>query len=1201
MTVKTIFITSGTTFTVPLDWNHANNTVFVIGDGGGGSSSVSGTNYGVAGGGGAFSSANNLVLTPGSNVAVHIGSGGAGGSGSEGPGSAGSGAWFNGTSLSNASVSAAGGGGGTPTTQTPGAGGATASGIGSTKFAGGSGGSVVGNGFNGGSGAGGAGGPNGAGAMGGVDSASSGGPGGPGGGANGGTAGGDATTATPLAGGAGASGGGSGGSSGGLTGNGTPGGSGAIWTQTSDSTTAGPGGGAGGAGAEGNNGGAGGLYGGAGSGGGFGSAGTGSSVGGAGGQGLIVVQYSPAIQGMATVTTLVPTASIHIQNRVNTSIAGKTLPPKAAVAANFVRNKATIAANTKVPTSVFTTKRGGHGTIAANTKPPTSVFTTKSKVGATVAAKTLVAKASFSGKVTIRGSIAGKTPPPKTVVFTVHEGESSFIRAIAPRPVGSGQAQHKYGATSAVTTLAPTAAFTGSAQIPLINQAQYQSVLAQIQNVTTLAALQSIAAIQIPLLAAQRDSTQTSLLNLLPQLALAQGPNSPTNIGVWIQGTIQAQIAPIVLKYNSYIVQLDQLATTSAQITAAINEAGEAFGDSAIAVDPLIGFPTDATAGQQFFDIDTNGFVTFDGTEWNPSPAPSGLPYENAEDPFAQAAFDAANTAPTANTIQDIANSVIQPAVSELQELINAGTAGQIVLTQKIANVSVTLSNTITASVLEEAEARAGADEALANTITAVTATFNTQNASVTEQFAAVATTTTAIAGDLTTLSASTAAGLAAVNTNTVVISNAVAAAAGTLTTVQANFANSVSLINSNAAVLSTALSALTVTSTTQTSQIGNNAASISTIANTLVTLGGITDAHLVLSANTTSGGLTLVVLDSNSLGTSIALDAEKIYFGDNVVVTAQGIPSTTYLNSGFQFTTGNGFGASPFLLWYGPENTATDVANAVFYLDTAGNSSLPRAFFQATVPTGNFSAASQWFDFTTGNYYIYSGTAWVLVNSPPVIANTITNTVTVTNTIASGTLLGYSITPGAWSVSIPANSTFNAQVVLVGAGGSGVGYESEIILVGGIPFFEFTQGSGGGGSGQAIGTFSVTPGVTILEGVIGTGGVPVSLNANGIAGTATTLTVGGTMTAGGGHGGVENPGPAGGAGGTASGGTDTTGSSGTALANGIAGVGGASAYSGAVTTAANTIATLGSGGAGFYLEPSAGAGANGVVVVYAV
>ena len=110
-----IFLTSGSTWTVPNDWNNLYNTIFCVGAGGGGGEGINGN--GAGGGGGGFGLINNIALTRGSIININIGSYGAGGgTGNNGYGGAsgqqGGDTWFNGTSLSSCSVGGGGGGGG---------------------------------------------------------------------------------------------------------------------------------------------------------------------------------------------------------------------------------------------------------------------------------------------------------------------------------------------------------------------------------------------------------------------------------------------------------------------------------------------------------------------------------------------------------------------------------------------------------------------------------------------------------------------------------------------------------------------------------------------------------------------------------------------------------------------------------------------------------------------------------------------------------------------------------------------------------------------------------------------------------------------------------------------------------------------------------------------------------------------------------
>jgi hypothetical protein len=93
MAQKTLlFTTTGaSTFTVPIDFNIANNSVICIGGGGGGAYSTS-TGPGNGGQGAGFALYSNLNLTPGATVNISIGTGGAGAATS---GVAGGSTWVN--------------------------------------------------------------------------------------------------------------------------------------------------------------------------------------------------------------------------------------------------------------------------------------------------------------------------------------------------------------------------------------------------------------------------------------------------------------------------------------------------------------------------------------------------------------------------------------------------------------------------------------------------------------------------------------------------------------------------------------------------------------------------------------------------------------------------------------------------------------------------------------------------------------------------------------------------------------------------------------------------------------------------------------------------------------------------------------------------------------------------------------------------
>ncbi len=242
---KVIFLTSGTSWTVPNDWNNANNTVEVIGSGGAhkGSSATAGA------GGASYSKANNLTLTPNSSVPYNIGT-----SGFVSPGES---TWFGSTSRSSALGAAQGG---CNVTSSSNCTNSTSANIGSVIYVGGKGGND-GNLAGFAAGGGGAAGPHGGGGRGQDSGATSGGSGGAGDNGYGGAGGHGSNGAA------------------------SPGGAGAEYTATAGGT-AGSGGG-GGAGSNRNGGGStGGAYGG-----GAGGGNTSGTV--SGGKGLIVITYTP--------------------------------------------------------------------------------------------------------------------------------------------------------------------------------------------------------------------------------------------------------------------------------------------------------------------------------------------------------------------------------------------------------------------------------------------------------------------------------------------------------------------------------------------------------------------------------------------------------------------------------------------------------------------------------------------------------------------------------------------------------------------------------------------------------------------------------------------------------------------------------------------------------------------------------------------
>ena len=255
------FLTSGTTWTVPSDWNSSDNTIEVIGGGGGGLGNA-------GGGGGGYSKVTNLALTPGGTAYLHIGAGGS-------PGGSGGDTWFN--NVNDAATSTSGGvlAQGGASSWFGGIGGGARSGVGTTKYSGGSGGSRFFGACCGGGGGGAAGasgnGNNGANAL--NESGAAGGAGDAGQGGMGGNGGiGTYDEYTPLS-------------------SGSSGANGAEWDYVHGA------GGGGGGGASGCSGGAGGVGGGYGGGGGGGGGNTSGDcvvgLGGPGSQGLIIITYTP--------------------------------------------------------------------------------------------------------------------------------------------------------------------------------------------------------------------------------------------------------------------------------------------------------------------------------------------------------------------------------------------------------------------------------------------------------------------------------------------------------------------------------------------------------------------------------------------------------------------------------------------------------------------------------------------------------------------------------------------------------------------------------------------------------------------------------------------------------------------------------------------------------------------------------------------
>lgn len=102
------FLTSGSSWSVPTDWNNSNNIVEVIGGGGGGGGDGGTATGGGGGGGDAYSKITNITLTGGGSATYAIGTAGTAGVG-HGDGGAGGDTYFNGGSCGAASVCAKGG------------------------------------------------------------------------------------------------------------------------------------------------------------------------------------------------------------------------------------------------------------------------------------------------------------------------------------------------------------------------------------------------------------------------------------------------------------------------------------------------------------------------------------------------------------------------------------------------------------------------------------------------------------------------------------------------------------------------------------------------------------------------------------------------------------------------------------------------------------------------------------------------------------------------------------------------------------------------------------------------------------------------------------------------------------------------------------------------------------------------------------
>jgi hypothetical protein len=183
--------------------------------------------------------------------------------------------------------------------------------------------------------------------------------------------------------------------------------------------------------------------------------------------------------------------------------------------------------------------------------------------------------------------------------------------------------------------------------------------------------------------------------------------------------------------------------------------------------------------------------------------------------------------------------------------------------------------------------------------------------------------------------------------------------------------------------------------------------------------------------------------------------------------------------------------------------------------------------------------------------------------------------------------------TPGAFSISIPANALASAEGFATGGGGGAGGPGST------------KNGGGGGGGGTAAGPLTITPGGAVT-GSVGAGGAGGASSADGVAGSATTLAA---LTGNGGGGGTVVANNSGGTGGGASGGqlaiqggdgidgSPTTNVTPWAAGGGSYWGGGLRASSGSATT---TSQPYGAGGGAVYSTPTGpgGSGINGVAVL---
>ncbi len=285
---STNFITAGTSWTVPTDWNSNNNFIEVIGGGGGGDAGTAAKGPGGGGGGGgAYSKATNVTLSAGASVTVAVGA--AGGAATAGGDTYVCNSTSNCTSITGTAVVVGAKGGGGASGATLGTGGLATGGKGGTTVNGGDGGSgATPTSANSGGGGGGGGGAGGCGAS----SCASGSPG---------AAGSAAASGSNTAGGNGGQGdgtfGGTYGAGGAINVAGGAGTAGTEWDISHGSGGGGGGGGGGGNGLAGQSGGGGAAYGAGGGGGGGGGKNGSGGPGVAGNGGIIVYTYTPTATG----------------------------------------------------------------------------------------------------------------------------------------------------------------------------------------------------------------------------------------------------------------------------------------------------------------------------------------------------------------------------------------------------------------------------------------------------------------------------------------------------------------------------------------------------------------------------------------------------------------------------------------------------------------------------------------------------------------------------------------------------------------------------------------------------------------------------------------------------------------------------------------------------------------------------------------